>query len=351
MYFLRTTSWLFCLVLCASCVLATYVTFPLYIDPSNNAWQPLYGSIAANPNLTFNLIINPDSGPGATTYPDTNTIAGLARLNSYPNVNTLGYVHVTLCTRSLSDAQADVDKYAGWAKYEGGQDIHVSGIFFDEAPALYSSNDFSYMQTMSGYVKNTFPSSNNHVAFNPGAIADSQYFSIADSICIYEDSYSNYPGSLPSSIPVNQRAASTIIIYGFDGSQDQQTSIVQAVSGNEVAGLFITSATDYTTFPNLWSPFVKAMAEVAGSSPDALAPSSILTRTSTPATDAPIMRVKPSVTTATFDTVTTPQVQATTQLSEISKEIVADPVEILAAILPSGIIQSHHPNHWSSIQW
>jgi hypothetical protein len=55
-----------------------HILFPLYFSGS---WQPLYNSIAAYPNVTFNVIINPDSGPGSSTYPDSDFIAGITQLS------------------------------------------------------------------------------------------------------------------------------------------------------------------------------------------------------------------------------------------------------------------------------
>jgi hypothetical protein len=280
------------LTLLTSHALSTYMTVPLYVDPSNNNWAPLYSAIAANPSLTFNLIINPNSGPGSSAYPDSDTIAGLGQLNTYPNVNTLGYVYVDWCARSESDVQAEVNTYAGWKSYTGGQDIHVDGIFFDEAPADYSSSDVAYMRTVTGYVKSAFPSGANHVAFNPGATADASYFQIADSICIFESTYSQYSANTPSAVPAGQKAASTIIIYDFSGSSDDQQAIVEAVAASDVAGLYITSSGSYQDFSDLWSQFVVSMAATGGSAPVANPPS-------TPASSSSSSAALPSTSTTT----------------------------------------------------
>jgi hypothetical protein len=267
------TSLLCILSLCILPAVSTYVTMPLYIDPSNNKWASLFSAISANPSLTFNLIINPESGPGSSTYPDEETIAGLAQLNTYPNVHTLGYVHVDWCSRSLSDVQAEVNTYANWKSYTA-KDIHVSGIFFDEAPADYSASSFSYMQTASGYVKSAFPSGQNQVSFNPGATTHQDYFSLADTICQFEASYDQFSDNTLSSIPADQKAASTIIIYGFAGSQAQQSAIVQLAASSGIAGLYVTASNGYTDFSDMWSPFVESMASVAGGGPGPASPPS-----------------------------------------------------------------------------
>lgn len=57
-----------------------HILFLLYIYPSPSAWQPLYTSLPTYPNVTFDLIINPASGPGSATYPDANYNAAISKL-------------------------------------------------------------------------------------------------------------------------------------------------------------------------------------------------------------------------------------------------------------------------------
>ena len=57
------------------------VAIPLYIYPSPQAWEPLHNAIVDNPSVTFQIIINPNNGPGSAA-PDANYIAEVARLNS-----------------------------------------------------------------------------------------------------------------------------------------------------------------------------------------------------------------------------------------------------------------------------
>lgn len=43
---------------------ATDILLPLYIYPSSGVWDPVYDAISDNPDVTFRVIVNPDSGPG-----------------------------------------------------------------------------------------------------------------------------------------------------------------------------------------------------------------------------------------------------------------------------------------------
>jgi hypothetical protein len=81
---------LFVLSLLNPSIRAAYITLPLYIDPSPTAWAPLYKAIASNPQLLFQLIINPNTGPGNTNYPSSAYITAIYTLRNYSNVQLLG---------------------------------------------------------------------------------------------------------------------------------------------------------------------------------------------------------------------------------------------------------------------
>ncbi|KUJ17374.1 uncharacterized protein LY89DRAFT_684436 [Mollisia scopiformis] len=132
--------------------LLPHILFPLYFYPDPGAWQPLYTSLSSYPSVTFDVIINPDSGPGSTVYPDSNFIAGIAELNSYPNANLLGYVHTSYATRNLTVVESEIAQYENWSKYEDA-DIAVAGIFFDEAPDTYSEASYQYMESAASYAE------------------------------------------------------------------------------------------------------------------------------------------------------------------------------------------------------
>lgn len=78
-----------------------FILIPLYIypvlDSGASAWTFLTNTIRANPNVLFEIIINPSNGPGdvgsngCSTDPNYNS--GMASLNAFENTNLLGYVH------------------------------------------------------------------------------------------------------------------------------------------------------------------------------------------------------------------------------------------------------------------
>ena len=154
-------------------LVSTGAIFPLYIYPGDgcSAWTTLFDSyvflfrataysqdpvllsrITANPTLPFTLIINPDSGPGASSVPDSNYQACIPRaLALGSNVKTVGYVHTGYGTRSSSDVLADVSTYLNWPT-----SYRPSGIFFDETNA--TSDNFGLYSSYAAKVRQGIPS-------------------------------------------------------------------------------------------------------------------------------------------------------------------------------------------------
>jgi hypothetical protein len=235
--------------------LSAFITFPLYIDPSN--WSQLYQAIAANPLLTFQLIINPSSGPGTSQYPSSNYITGLTKLNAHSNVKLLGYVYVSYGSRAQSAVQNDVSLYAGWSAYTQSN-IRVDGIFFDEVPESYTTADYNYLSSITAYARSAFPG--GYLTFNPGVVCDSRYFALVNWVNVFEDYYSSYGKNTLSSIPTTLRSQSTMIIHDFTGNQKTQATLVQNIAASGIRGLYITTAGGYTSYSKLWSQFATEMA-------------------------------------------------------------------------------------------
>jgi hypothetical protein len=52
----------------ALAVSSTGIIIPLYVWPTDDStWSPVYEAVLAHPNIGFQVIINPDSGPGNTS--------------------------------------------------------------------------------------------------------------------------------------------------------------------------------------------------------------------------------------------------------------------------------------------
>ena len=169
-----------------------FIMVPLYLYPgtSASAWSNVTAAIAANPKVDWQIIINPNSGPG-TYPPDANYITGVSKINSYPNVLTLGYVDTWYTQIPLATVKSQIDTYAKWSSYTAAN-IAIDGIFFDDVNNTAASAVYTYYQQAADYAYDKVPSSTTPVVLNPGAPAPAPLFSHADTILQYENSLANY---------------------------------------------------------------------------------------------------------------------------------------------------------------
>lgn len=90
------------------------------------------------------MVVNPSSGPGSTPFPNDQYSTALTKLNSYENVQTIGYVRTDYANRDIATVLAEISTYATWATNSSGLAMH--GIFFDEAPHQYAQAAVDYMR-------------------------------------------------------------------------------------------------------------------------------------------------------------------------------------------------------------
>lgn len=261
---------------------AVDILLPLYIYPINDIqkpydgtvdWQAAIAAIDAHPDLTFNVIINPNSGP-PFAFEDGIKIdwaQWIGQINNRPNTVTLGYIS-TLGTvqaqpQDIAVVKQGVDTYAAWDKTNGWDgnswDIHMDGIFFDEvntAPA-----QLQYYTDITNYAK----SATGVVVLNPGVAvnpASSSLYTVADAILSLETCYTADPDAPQDRCPRNtytpftpaslstlptdaaQRAKSAVLVHDFyDDWQPYQPAPVatlqadiNAIVAQGVHSLYIT---------------------------------------------------------------------------------------------------------------
>jgi hypothetical protein len=191
--------------------------FPLYIYPLNNAWEPLTSAAAKYPDITFTAVINPSTGPDGnkeTGCPNQDFVEGLAALNKYPNIHTMGYVHtanawdcgtgkneICVCAAPAVDVKANITTYASWAtkKCPGwstqNPDIHINSIFIDEAPGQDGGKCLDYMTDLTNHAKSVLTTaSGGEVLFNAGDKTELSYFDVADVVVLFEAEQARYEG-------------------------------------------------------------------------------------------------------------------------------------------------------------
>lgn len=223
-----------------------FILVPLYAYPgtSASAWSNVTAAIKAYPHVQWQVIVNPDSGPGTTGCPtDTNYIDGISILNGYANVMTLGYVDTNYTNRAYSAVIQDINTYASWWNCnEPGYNISIDGIFFDDVNNTASSAVFTYMQNASKYAYAQVPSDVTPVIFNPGTLAPTQLFGYCDTMIEFESLYSLYNNATTiKTIPSGYRDQSAILVTNTPETTAPIASLVHTMAYYGIEAVYFTT--------------------------------------------------------------------------------------------------------------
>ncbi|KAG8407891.1 hypothetical protein J3458_020201 [Metarhizium acridum] len=239
---------------------AANVILPLYIYPqADSSWGPVYDAVSRRPDLNFTVIVNPNSGPGSSPWPDVHYDAAIRRLNSYPNIETVGYVRTGYATRSLADVTREVSVYSGWSSNSSALAMH--GIFFDEAPHEYSAEAAAFLRAADSFVKSA-PGLQGRktIIHNPGVIPDARFNSSdVDITVVFEETFAKW----------QDRSTSLAALPKTRGAYSIMVNTVPAMN-NGTMGQFVNSLSDlakyvfitslsvdfYNSFANDWLDFV-----------------------------------------------------------------------------------------------
>lgn len=233
---------------------ALAVALPLYTWPLAGVWDPVFDTIKSNPNTTFNIIVNPNSGPGSYP-PNSDYITGVATLNSYSNVNTYGYVHTSYAKRPIAQIKADVAKYSSWSKYKAA-DIALDGIFVDEAPV--DTAQLPYMENVATYIRKTMPSNGTHVWTNPGCAVDKSFYQYADTVTAFEDDYSVWTATgskTLAALPATLRSKTSVMVLNYPGRAKGIATQAKAMIQAGYRSGFLYGLESYQEFSTTWGDF------------------------------------------------------------------------------------------------
>lgn len=236
-------------VLAATAASATRILLPLYVYPSPPGWNTIFDAIATHPSIDFQIVLNPSTGPGGST-PGYNIhwINAVSQLHTYDNVDALGYVSAGYGDRDLADITTDIDNWDLWNHYAEA-DITVDGIFFDETPnwnGTRGTYDVSFMEQVTQLADNGGYSK----VFNLGqACSHDEYFNIADTVVIFEDSAELYNDTVLDDVVADGVAGkSAVLIHHFEDSSLTSGFAVRWVLNmvNKGLGSFAIVNTDWT---------------------------------------------------------------------------------------------------------
>lgn len=230
------------------------VDLPLYSWPIDGAWDGVYSTLSSSPNTQFNIIINPDSGPGEYP-PNSDYVNGVAKLNSYSNAHIYGYVRTGFTDRPVSDVQADVENYKQWNSHQGA-DIHLDGIFVDEAPD--STEHLEYMQNVHSAIRNALPSSAK-IWTNPGCIVDASFYEYADRITAFESDFEHWMDPTRETIPWDLHEKTSVMIINYDGQSAGPAEQAKILVERGFQSGLLYGTEGYQKVSKTWQDFAKAL--------------------------------------------------------------------------------------------
>ncbi|TPX12877.1 uncharacterized protein E0L32_006757 [Thyridium curvatum] len=270
----------------------TKLLIPYYVYPfPADRWQPLYTAIESNPDLIFQVVVN--AGPNGARWADLpggNCVAdqdpdhgcnfdwrpAVAKLNTYNNVQTLGYVRTNYGNEPYDMMVNNITIWSQW-KDLAGTDISIHGIFFDETPNNNLAHpggqtDVQIMKNVTDVARARFSGvSNFSVVYNVGQKSNhDEYFTsgYADTVIVYEGCRiqetlpelpppdNNCPGyngqaTIDANVPAGQAGKSSILVHHFaDGpntAQDLQ-ALIDNIVANGIQSAFILQR----TYERIW---------------------------------------------------------------------------------------------------
>ncbi|KAH7360230.1 Spherulation-specific family 4-domain-containing protein [Rhexocercosporidium sp. MPI-PUGE-AT-0058] len=246
------------------------VLVPLYVYPNPGAWDPLFEAAERYPHLNFTAVVNPASGPGDTPSPDANYTREIPRLNSYPNVRTVGYVSTSWTNRNVSLALADIQTYSKWASNSTVPNLGMRGIFLDETPATWTAESQEYLEDIASAIRSDAGlGSDPLIIHNPGTIPDQRFMPSCNLSIVFEGTYDTYQIygfhktiSAFQSSSNSDRSKMGAVVHNFPTSlSSKENSLVKDL--RHVAGsIFLTglSVDYYSSFWDGWAGFADDMA-------------------------------------------------------------------------------------------
>ncbi len=229
---------------------------PAYIFPGGSTNLAAYGDLVdAAARIPLTVILNPASGPGTSADPAYDSI-----ISDIQNAGgkVIGYIPTTFGNRSVVDIVADAQSYNTF--YGNGS---FDGFFLDEMSNDLA--DLSLHQSVYSSLKLIDPSFS--IFANPGTEVPEAFFSLtqptADTIVVFENFASQYPGNNPPSYYDNldsSQLAQIIHTVPTTGDVDAAVATIvdQAVSEN-TGWLYVTDdilPNPFDTLPSFFDSLV-----------------------------------------------------------------------------------------------
>lgn len=219
------------------------IIIPYYYYPDNgsttsNLEQIIY-TRSQFPELEWFIIMNPDSGPGASIDPNYTQAINICR--AY-DLKVLGYVGTNTGTIPAETINSNVDT---WMQF-----YTIDGVFFDNFPYTYTAARASIYEDIYNYAK--FSQNLSWVFVNPGTSPETEYFTgnkMWDCLNIWEtNSYPTSEEDLMGDYAYfyrNQTQRYSGIVYSQPSYNIQDAAVL-----NQYCSLvYVTDANNYNRVP------------------------------------------------------------------------------------------------------
>jgi len=210
------------------------LAIPAYFYPGT-----LWTTSITSPRTAI-LIMNPDSGPGASK--DINYVNAVTAAQA-AGIKVLGYVHTNYGDRPIQEVKSEIDLYKLW--------YSVDGIFLDEASSIAS--DFAYYKSVAKYIRD---SKGGYVMLNPGAVPTSQgYIKLADTTVVFEDTYDAYQTWVPPAWIYNYPASKFAHLVHTTATKAQMTNAISLSNVRNTGLIYVTNDVEdnpWDSLPSYW---------------------------------------------------------------------------------------------------
>jgi len=210
---------------------------PAYFYASSD-WTQAIGT-RPKPAVMF---LNVDSGPGTSPQSHFQT---LTRQAQAAGITVLGYSSTDYGDKPIASVEAEINDYKSW--------YGVNGIFLDLTQG--TSGELSYYQQLANYIRANVPG--GVVWLNVGAYPVQAFMSVANTVMVFEGSYSSY---VSDQVPgwVSQYSPSHFANVLYATPQPDFDRAVNLSRTRSRAGfLFVTdlpgSGNPYGAMPSYWS--------------------------------------------------------------------------------------------------
>jgi len=188
------------------------------------------------------MFLNVDSGPGTSPQSHFQTLTKQAQA---AGITVLGYSSTEYGDKPIASVEAEINDYKSW--------YGVNGIFLDLTQG--TSGELSYYQQLANYIRANVPG--GVVWLNVGAYPVQAFMSVANTVMVFEGSYSSY---VSDQVPgwVSQYSPSHFANVLYATPQSDFDSAVNLSRTRSRAGfLFVTdlsgSGNPYGAMPSYWS--------------------------------------------------------------------------------------------------